>query len=223
MAFGLSFVTQYKNQPVDVDYFPQGQIYQCYDLWMQFVKDNYNVQSNIILSPSGFAKDLWYNFDALGLGLFFEKTDTPQLGDWAIYGNAPATPLSHVGMFLADHGSTIDLFQQNAPYPRATIGELTKQGLLGYLRPKRGESMVDLNHLNALTMAYYRRGPNREELARYVGKATYERVIEDFDKDLGGERKKLLKVLDTGTVALQSQPLATLVSELENVIDKYRS
>lgn len=57
---------------------------------------------------------------------------------------------------------------------------------------KQGEDepMVDNAHLNALTLAYFNRGPLAEESARYNGKATYARVIEDFDKSDEYARKK---------------------------------
>lgn len=43
------------------------------------------------------------------------------------------------------------------------------------------EPMIDENHLNALTMAYFNRGPNAQENAQWLNKATYPQVIEAFD------------------------------------------
>jgi hypothetical protein len=144
MSYGNAFKDQYLNQAVDVDGFPSAQRFQCYDLWAKFLMDNYGLAKPIVLAPTGYAVDIWDNFDGLSLGQYFTKVNgAPQLGDWAIYGKAPATPDSHVGMFLQDNGNgTIKLLQQNAPLPKCTVGDLTKNGLRGYLRPKGGSNIM---------------------------------------------------------------------------------
>lgn len=173
MSYGNAFKDQYLNQQVDVDGFPSAQRFQCYDLWARFVMDNYGLSKPIVVSPSGYAKDIWNNFDGLGLGNYFTKVaGAPQLGDWAIYGDAPSTPTSHVGMFLQDNGNgTIKLFQQNAPLPKATVGDLTKNGLLGYIRPKGGEEdMLNKERVNQIITAFHGVPANQTDYNQFVGK-----------------------------------------------------
>ena len=129
------FYDKYIGEPVDVDNYPVDQPYQCYDLWAQFVMDEYGTSSPIIISPTGLAKDIWNNFDGLGLSTYFTKVSgDPQDGDWVVY-DCPA--FTHVGMFRWDNDDeTITILHQNyLGQTKVTQDIFTKKNILGYLRP----------------------------------------------------------------------------------------
>lgn len=133
------FCSRYIGKSVDVDDYPANQPYQCYDLWARFIMDEYGTSSPIIISPTGLAKDIWNNFDGLGLSAYFTKVaGDPKDGDWVIY-DKPGTTFSHVGMFRADNGDgTITiLHQNNQGQTKVTQDSFTKKHILGYIRPKK--------------------------------------------------------------------------------------
>lgn len=132
------FSSRYLGKSVDVDNYPANQPYQCYDLWARFIMDEYGTNRPIIISPTGLAKDIWNNFEGLGLSAYFTKvTGDPKDGDWVIY-DKPGTNFSHVGMFRADNGDgTITiLHQNNQGQTTVTQDSFTKNHILGYIRPK---------------------------------------------------------------------------------------
>lgn len=142
------FYDKYIGESVDVDDYPASQPYQCYDLWAQFVMDEYGTTTPIIIGPTGYPRDIWNNFDGLGLGAYFTKvTGSPQDGDWVIY-DCPA--FSHVGMFRSDNGDgTIMILHQNYHGQReVTQDRFTDSYILGYIRPNiyiDGTREVELN------------------------------------------------------------------------------
>ena len=116
---------------------------QCWDLWSHYAvnligatywQTGTNAGGGCPQHP-GFTCGLWYGFDRSGLGSWFTPhTGTPQRGDVAIweYGY-PATPYSHVAIVVEDRGDSVLCMTQN---PGAShYGQITKQGILGYLRP----------------------------------------------------------------------------------------
>ena len=130
------FYNKYIGESVDVDNYPTYQPYQCYDLWAKFVMDEYRTSTPIIIYPTGYAEDIWNNFDGLGLDAYFTKVSgSPKDGDWVIY-DWPGSS-SHVGMFRSDNGDgTIIILHQN--YLGQTIVTqdiFTKNYILGYIRP----------------------------------------------------------------------------------------
>lgn len=177
MSYGKDFIKRYKGKWVDVDGFPAVQPYQCYDLWMQFMYDNYDVSRNIIIGPSGFAKDIWKSFDALGLDNYFTKSKTPKVGDWVIYDDSAIFPQSHVAMVAKVHSnSKIDIFGQNqAGKPQGTVITVGTQGVLGYLRPKEGDMLTEKG-LIVLRRHYTGKDPSKAELKKYVGKVTFDEM-----------------------------------------------
>ena len=63
--------------------------------------------------------------------------------DVAFWGNAPATPYTHVAIVIADQGSSLLCLTQN---PGSTHqASITKNGLLGYLRPKTATATTPSN------------------------------------------------------------------------------
>ena len=95
-------------------------------------------------NPSGYAYRIWYNFDSLGLGKYFDKVPANQMvdGDWAIWrfgrGNN-SCPYSHIAMFRRDNGNGTGVFlgqNQSVNGARFSQVNISYSGLLGALRPK---------------------------------------------------------------------------------------
>lgn len=93
-------------------------------------------------NPSGYAYRIWYNFDELGLGKYFDKVPSNQMtdGDWAIWKyNAPQCRYSHIAMFRKDNGNGTGIFLGQNQAPRETYFtqvNISYSGILGALRPK---------------------------------------------------------------------------------------
>lgn len=174
--YGQAFIDHYNGQAVDTDGFPPAQPYQCYDLWIIQKMVNFSDPRAVILSPSGLAQDIWKNFDGLGLAQWYDKVSSPQLGDWVIWDRVKlSTPDSHVAMFVKDNGDgTIQTFGQNAPYPRCTISNVTKQGILGYIRIKGGAIVeVTKRVMDSNQLRYMGRMPIQGEYDGMIGKVSY--------------------------------------------------
>ena len=95
-------------------------------------------------NPSGYAYRIWYNFDSLGLGKYFDKVPANQMvdGDWAIwkYGRGNnSCPFSHIAMFRKDNGNGTGVFlgqNQSVNGARFSQVNISYSGVLGALRPK---------------------------------------------------------------------------------------
>lgn len=116
---------------------------QCWDLWSHYAVNligatYWNTGTNAgggCPQHSGYTCGLWKGFDRSGLGQWFTPhTGTPQRGDVAIWDwGSPVGPNSHVAIVVEDRGGSILCMTQN-PGP-AHYGNLSKAGILGYLRP----------------------------------------------------------------------------------------
>lgn len=116
---------------------------QCWDLWSHYAVNligatYWNTGTNAgggCPSHPGYTCGLWYGFDRSGLGQWFTPhTGTPYAGDVAIWEWGSAVgPQSHVAIVVEDRGSTILTMTQNPG--AAHYGNLSKAGILGYLRP----------------------------------------------------------------------------------------
>ena len=95
-------------------------------------------------NPSNYAYRIWYNFDSLGLGKYFDKVPANQMvdGDWAIwkYGRGNnSCPFSHIAMFRKDNGNGTGVFlgqNQSVNGARFSQVNISYAGLLGAFRPK---------------------------------------------------------------------------------------
>lgn len=88
-----------------------------------------------------YACRIWYNFDSLGLGEYFDKVPANAMvdGDWAIWEyDSPQCPWSHIAMFRADNGNGTGIFlgQNQEGRKEYTQADIKYAGLLGGLRPK---------------------------------------------------------------------------------------
>lgn len=126
---------------VDGNYGPQ-----CWDLWTHYAVNVVGANPWWRCSTSagggcgahpGYTCGLWYGFDASGLNQWFTAYGpgtAAQPGDVAIWDYGyPNTPYSHVAVVVEDRGGSLYTMTQN---PGAChYGQITKNGLLGYLRP----------------------------------------------------------------------------------------
>ena len=142
--------------------FNEGYGYQCVAGFKEFCKEvlgvNYFGKSMCYGgNPSGYAYRIWYNFDSLGLGKYFDKVAPNQMidGDWAIwnYGSKPC-PYSHIAMFRKDNKNGTGIFlgqNQGCNGGKFSQINISYSGLLGGLRPKiyhqqQGEKVDQVLH-----------------------------------------------------------------------------
>lgn len=129
------FIQTYNGRAVDVDGAYGG---QCWDLWSRYAQDVAGVPQSATNTSNGWAGSVYTTtYDRQpALRAKFDRlpaSATPRKGDVAFWGNAHATPSTHVAIVLADQGGSLLCLTQN---PGATHqGSITKNGLLGYLRP----------------------------------------------------------------------------------------
>ena len=143
MATPHEFYLSVINKGFDTD----GYGYQCVAGFKVFCKQvlGLNFYHKSICyggNPSGYAYRIWYNFDSLGLGKYFEKVAPNKMvdGDWAIWnwGSRPC-PYSHIAMFRKDNGNGTGIFlgqNQSVNGARFSQVNISYSGLLGALRPK---------------------------------------------------------------------------------------
>jgi surface antigen len=102
---------------------------QCVDLTMRYASEVFGVNVN----GNG---NQWYANGAAS-GAFYQvgAGATPQKGDIACWGSFYGGGYGHVAIVISDAGGSIRVLTQN---PGAThVDNLSKQGLQGYLRPKK--------------------------------------------------------------------------------------
>lgn len=137
------FITAHEGVTTDVDGMFGG---QCWDLWSAYAQECHGVSQAATNTTSGYADSVWttkYTTDA-ELQAKFDRlsADVPaQPGDvafWA-FGSA-AYPQSHVAIVLQDDGASLLCLSQNPGPPKRL--NLTKSGLLGYLRPKQTQEQT---------------------------------------------------------------------------------
>lgn len=158
---------------------------QCVQ-WAEYVLTD--SQYGYGLSPFwGNAIDWWNNYGG-SLEAFDKITDgSIKAGDIVIFNSLVGSVYGHIDMALQD--GTIDSFlgADSNWAGNLTVHQVQhvgRQYVVGSLRLKSNQGiteMIDQNHLNALTMAYFKRGPNAQEEAQWLNKGTYQQVIEAFD------------------------------------------
>lgn len=111
---------------------------QCPAVFNQY--ENEVIHGGWIGTPvTGYADDIWTQF---GTDTDYDNfirvtaTEPAQKGDVAIWFHYNGgTHLPHIALVISDNGSTITCLTQNPG--NANIAVLTKNGLAGYLRPKK--------------------------------------------------------------------------------------
>ena len=123
------FYTRHIGKAVDID----GAVgVQCVDLFKAFTKENYGIwQYNC---TNGYASGLWiYRKQKPYYKYFIDgNINSLQNGDWVIWGNCKACPSSHIAMYY--NGKFLGQNQNGKKY--ATLSSISKQGVIGVLRPK---------------------------------------------------------------------------------------
>ena len=135
----LDFRNKYLYKSVDVDGFPTGQPYQCWDyadgLYFPYIGGH-----KIHCGQSGYVKDIANQRNTNGIldfcvdvGLNAEL----QPGDICIWTNCADTPYSHIALYDHDNGQDAVYFSgQNQPVPYVNISRIGVSGIIGVFRPK---------------------------------------------------------------------------------------
>ena len=111
------FFEETNGRIIDVDGSYGG---QCWDLWSLFCKEYIGRYYSCLWS--GGVKDMWYHFDELGLGEYFEKIPPEkyhelQDGDWLVW-DADTNPLCWISTARNEKGEAyghIAMFRQYNP------------------------------------------------------------------------------------------------------------
>ncbi|GAA1776845.1 hypothetical protein [Leucobacter iarius] len=124
---------------IDHDGIPAGNIYQCHDLWIDYLMRVAGGTQSMGYAPSGFTDSVFTNFPVNGLDAKVTRTSGTsgiRKGDVIFWGYGAANyPYSHVAIALAapSGGSVLCMSQNPGASQKLT---LTLAGALGYLRPK---------------------------------------------------------------------------------------
>lgn len=116
---------------------------QCVDLYKTFLRDIGYPNPTRPIGGDGYADNIWYNRNALGLAPYFDfVTGQCKKGDIVIWAKGAAEcPYSHVAMFVNDDPSNParGVFlgaNQVTPHSRGVLTSLSMSGSLGALRYK---------------------------------------------------------------------------------------
>lgn len=110
---------------------------QCVDLYAYYTSGFVGGRPN----PVGYAPEIYNNYDASVYNRLGNNVNA-RMGDVAIWGRGPYTPLGHVAIVVGDNGNgTLRVLQSNAtalgPRGNSIISNISKSALYGYLRPRK--------------------------------------------------------------------------------------
>ena len=128
------FYNRHIGKAVDIDYTAG---VQCVDLFKAFTKENYNVWN--YNCGNGYANGLWLNRKSKPYYQYFDEVSINNLqdGDWCFWDKGSQDcPNSHVAMYYQGKF----LGQNQAGHREATLINISKNGMLGALRPKMYEN-----------------------------------------------------------------------------------
>lgn len=132
MLTGMNFYYKYATTKIDVDGYYGA---QCWDLFAKFCLDNDVPVINC--TDSGYVKDLVNQKKSNGILKSFNEVEIMEVGDWAVFGEYPLTPYSHVAMYIGDvDGKCGHFFGQNQG---AKIITLPYDTIIGAFRLKKKE------------------------------------------------------------------------------------
>jgi hypothetical protein len=91
--------------------------------------------------PVGYAPEIYNNYDTSVYNRLGNNV-AARMGDVAIWGRGPYTPLGHVAIVVGDNGNgTLRVLHSNATSlgsrGNSVISNISKSALYGYLRPKK--------------------------------------------------------------------------------------
>ncbi|WP_341230441.1 CHAP domain-containing protein [Nocardioides salarius] len=140
------FLHDYTGESVDVDGYPE-QPYQCTDLYRLYNREVVGGAEELIPGDGG-AHSLWNNFTN-AMSKSYTKvpaSSNARRGDVAIYGKELPGSIGagHVAIVLADEGTALKLLHQNygSRYYVTQDSGISKNYLLGYLRPRQSDTSV---------------------------------------------------------------------------------
>lgn len=144
------FYNQQVGKAVDIDYTAG---VQCVDLFKIFTKVNYGVwQYNC---GNGYANGLWLNRKSKPYYQYFDEVSINSLqdGDWCFWDKgAKDCPDSHVAMYYKGK-----FFGQNQNGVKsATLANISKDGMLGVLRPKMYQNNNNNNVVTGADQILYK-------------------------------------------------------------------
>jgi surface antigen len=121
---------------------------QCVDLTMQYAAEVFGVTVN------GNGNQWYANGAASGAFTQVGAGAAPQKGDIACWGTFYGGGFGHVAIVIADNGGSLQVLTQNPG--GVHVDTLSKQGLQGYLRPKRAPvvSAVGISSIRGPVRAY---------------------------------------------------------------------
>lgn len=132
------FKAKYLYKSVDVDGFPTGQPYQCWDL-VSGLYFPYIDGFTIHCGQSGYVKDIANQRSSNGILKFCTDIGLQaelKPGDVCIWTNCSETPYSHIAIYDHDNGQdSVYFFGQNQPYTYCNVTRLAVGGIIGVFRP----------------------------------------------------------------------------------------
>lgn len=138
MASYLDFRNKYLYKSVDVDGFPTGQPYQCWDL-VSGLYFPYIGGHKIHCGQTGYVKDIANQRNTNGILDFCTDISLDaelQQGDICIWTNWSETPYSHIAIYDHDNGQdAVYFFGQNQPNPYCTVTRIGVGGIIAVFRP----------------------------------------------------------------------------------------
>ena len=143
----------YNNQigkAVDID---KAYGVQCVDLFKLFTKVNYNIWN--YTCGNGLASGLWLNRKSKPYYKFFNEANINSLqnGDWCFWNTGSRDcPDSHVAMYY--NGKFLG--QNQAGVKKATLINISKDGILGALRPKIYENTTPIGPVTQADQILYK-------------------------------------------------------------------
>jgi len=133
------FKLKYLGKSVDVDGFPAGSIYQCWDL-VSGVYFPYIGGRTISCTKTGYVLDIATQRKTNGILDFCIDVglkETLQAGDICIWGKCAACPKSHIAIYDHDKGQNAVYFLgQNQPYNYVNVKQIDTSGIIAVFRPK---------------------------------------------------------------------------------------
>lgn len=139
------FMAKYNGRAIDRD---GAYGAQCVDLTMQYAAEVFGVTVN------GNGNQWYANGAASGAFTQVGAGAAPQKGDIACWGTFYGGGFGHVAIVIADNGGSLQVLTQNPG--GVHVDTLSKQGLQGYLRPKRAPvvSAVGISSIRGPVRAY---------------------------------------------------------------------
>lgn len=111
--------------------------HQCWALWRHYYHDCLRLDPSQWVLQNGSNMAYWASFPANDyMAANFQKltvSDTWQAGD-VFFGGPSFSPWGHVGIVMADDGTTVTCFDQNPHVP--SINSYSKSSMVGAIRPK---------------------------------------------------------------------------------------